>query len=100
MSDLYIDGAMLDRVKTNFKNIESLLRGPSRAMKDLDANEVGPSRLEARMDEFSDDWDYGIGQLGEFADSVVEALQSIADAFDKADTDLAAALENPTPKDA
>jgi hypothetical protein len=94
MSDLYIDGAMLERVKHNFKNIESLLRGPSRAMKELDANEVGPAKLEERMDQFSDDWDYGIGQLGEFADSVVEALQSIADAFDEADTNLANALND------
>lgn len=93
-SDLYIDGAMLERVKTNFKNIENLLRGPSRAMKELDANEVGPKKLEERMDDFSDDWDYGIGQLGEFADSVVEALQSIADAFKEADDNLAAALND------
>lgn len=91
-SDLYIDGAMLERVKNNFKHIEKLLRDPSRAMKELDANEVGPSKLEQRMDDFSDDWNYGIGQLGEFSDSVVEALQSIADAFDEADTNLADAL--------
>lgn len=92
MSDLYIDGAMLERVKTSFKNIEDLLRGPGKAMKELDPSEVGPKNLEQRMDEFSDDWDYGIGQIGEFSGSVVDALQAIAHAFDEAETNLAAAL--------
>lgn len=92
MSDLYIDGAMLQRVKTSFQNIEELLKGPGRAMKQLDANQVGPGDLEKRMDEFGEEWDYGFEQLGEFAGSAVDALQSIDDAFQEADASLAAAL--------
>ena len=92
MTDLYIDGEMLERVKNNFKNIEDLLKGPAGAMKKLDPEDVGPEQLEQRMDDFSNDWDYGFGQLGEFAGSVVDALTGIAQAFDEAEDNLAAAL--------
>jgi hypothetical protein len=94
MADLFIDGAMLERVKSNFKNIEDLLNGPARTMKSIDASEAGPSTLKDRIRDFGEDWGYGIGQLGEFSGSVVDSLQAIADAFDEADTNLADALEN------
>lgn len=94
MSDLYIDGAMLQRVKASFENIEDLLKGPGRAMKELDADQVGPGNLEQRMDEFGEEWDYGFQQLGEFAGSAVKALQAIDDAFEEAETNLAAALND------
>ncbi|RLV55871.1 hypothetical protein D9V41_08150 [Aeromicrobium phragmitis] len=90
--DLYIDGAMLRRVKTNFGDIESLLSTPARRMRNMSADQVGPRTLVQRVNEFGDDWGYGIEQLGEFSASVVQALQSIEDAFDAADDNLAAAL--------
>lgn len=94
MSDLYIDGAMLARVRENFRRIESLLSQPGRDMRNLDVHQVGHQELENRMDEFGREWEYGIGQLGEFSGSAVKALDSIADAFEKADADLAQLLND------
>lgn len=92
--DLYIDGAMLRRVRRNLDQVEDLLGRPASDMKALDGSEIGPSRLRSRVTEFADEWAYGIEQLGEFSVSAVEALQSIEDAFTQADTDLAAALND------
>lgn len=50
------------------------------------------TELAARMDEFGDEWSYGIGKLAEFAETAVEALDAIEKAFATADEDLAAAL--------
>jgi hypothetical protein len=44
------------------------------------------------MDEFGDEWAYGIDKLDGFAGSAAEALDRIAQAFHEADTSLARAL--------
>lgn len=94
MGHLYIDGAMLSRVRTNLGQIETLLTRPADAMKSLDGSEIGPAKLRSRVTEFADEWAYGIQQLGEFTAAAVDALTSIEDAFEQADTDLAAALND------
>ncbi|GAA1476376.1 hypothetical protein GCM10009623_08220 [Nocardioides aestuarii] len=92
-SDLYIDGEMLSRVRDNFSRIEDLLGGPASQMRSVDGRDAGPSALVSRLNEFGHEWQYGIEQLGEFSSSVVDALDQIARAFESADADLAAALE-------
>jgi hypothetical protein len=92
-SDLYIDGEMLARVRSNFARIEDLLGRPASQMRSVDGRDAGPGALVSRLNDFGHEWQYGIEQLGEFSSSVVDALDAIADAFDKADADLAAALE-------
>lgn len=92
MPDLYIDGAMLTRVRGNLASIRDLLERPARRMAEVDGRAMGVAELEQRMDEFGDEWEYGIDKLGEFAESAVDALDQISQAFDEADTDLANAL--------
>lgn len=92
-SDLYIDGEMLARVRSNFSRIEDLLGGPASQMRSFDGRDAGPSVLVSGLNEFGHEWQYGIEQLGEFSSSVVDALDQIAKAFESADADLAAALE-------
>ena len=92
-SDLYIDGEMLARVRSNFSRIEDLLGRPASQMRSVDGRDAGPSALVSKLNDFGHEWQYGIEQLGEFSSSVVDALDSIADAFEKADADLAAALD-------
>lgn len=94
MSDLYIDGAMLRRVQDNFRRIEDLLSRPARQMREVTGRHVGPSRLVDRVNEFGEEWEHGIGQLGEFSGSVVESLQAISDVFEETDTNLANALND------
>lgn len=92
MCDLYIDDAMLERVKSNLSNVRDLLERPARLMEQVDGRAMGVSELEERMNDFGDEWGYGIGKLSEFSESAVDALTSIDEAFTKADDDLAQAL--------
>ncbi|MGW5736209.1 MULTISPECIES: hypothetical protein [Streptomyces] len=92
MGDLYIDGEMLNRVRRNLKNIEDLLGKPIRAMADIDAKAMGTKDLERRMEDFGEEWEYGIGQLRKFSKGAAKTLGHIERSFEKLDQDLAAAL--------
>jgi hypothetical protein len=92
VSDVYIDGAVLARVRANLADIRSLMETPAREMRDVTGSAMGARDLARRMDEFGDEWAYGIGKLAEFAGSAVEALDQIERAFEDADTELARAL--------
>ncbi|MET0450105.1 MAG: hypothetical protein ABW004_16960 [Aeromicrobium sp.] len=91
-SDLYIDGAMLERVRKSLTDVQDILSAPGRAMGSIDWEAMGNPHLAETVQEFGDEWQYGIEQLGKYSDGAVEALDAIRDAFDQADTDLADAL--------
>ena len=93
MSDLYIDGAVLARVRSNLGNIRDLMQTPAREMRAVTGSAMGAPDLARRMDDFGDEWAYGIEKLSAFAGSAVEALDTIQQAFDDADTSLAQALQ-------
>ncbi|QEU92542.1 hypothetical protein [Streptomyces kanamyceticus] len=92
MSDLYIDGDMLDRVRRSLRSVEDLLGKPIRAMADIDAKSMGAAELERRMEEFGGEWAYGISQMKKFAKGAAKTLDRIEKTFDKLDVDLAAEL--------
>lgn len=69
-----------------------MLDAPGRDMRNLDAHEVGPISRAGWTSSAAGGG--GIQQLGEFAGSAVTALDTIADAFREADTDLAGALND------
>jgi hypothetical protein len=98
VSDLYIDGEMLRRVRENLAHIGSLLEKPSKAMDQVDAKAMGATKLEKRMDSFGDEWKYGVGQLKKFSKNAVKALDKIEKAFDGLDEELAKALREATRK--
>ncbi|MFB7929107.1 hypothetical protein ACFC4C_08350 [Streptomyces sp. NPDC056039] len=98
MSDLYIDGEMLQRVRENLKHIGGLLEKPAKAMDQVDSKAMGASELEKRMDEFGDEWKYGVGQLKKFSKGAVKALDKIEKAFDGLDEELAKALREAAKK--
>jgi hypothetical protein len=91
-ADLFVDGDFLVDVQSDFKNIEDLLGDTLRAMRNIDTSQIGPAPLRSRVNEFGDEWSYGVGQLGEFTGAVVDALQTIKDGFEETDTHLADAL--------
>jgi hypothetical protein len=92
VSDVYIDGDVLARVRSNLAGIRDLMETPAREMREVTGADLGARYLVRRMDEFGDEWAYGIDKLGGFAGSAVEALDRIAQAFHEADTSLARAL--------
>lgn len=92
MADLYVDGAMLDRVHDHLVHMRDLLETPARKMGGVEGSAMGVDELKKRMDDFGHEWQYGIGKLAGFSHDAATALEKIKSTFEKADTDLAKAL--------
>jgi len=92
MSDLYVDGEMLDRTRHDLLHIVTVLKKPGEEMEQLDGADMGVEKLASRMDDFGDEWSYGIKQLTKFSDRAADALLEIKKSFAGLDDDLAAAL--------
>ena len=89
MADLYIDGEALSATKSNMSDIEDLLKGPCNKMSGLPTEAAGHEELKSKLNEFGDQWDYGIGKLGDFSGACVDALTTIGDTFSGLDEELA-----------
>ena len=92
MADVFIDGAVLARVRSDLRRVRDLAEGPGRAMRDLDSSAAGSPALVRRLDDFGHEWAYGIGQLARFADGAADALDELDRMFAEADRKLADAL--------
>ncbi|MEV8016826.1 hypothetical protein AB0O76_10855 [Streptomyces sp. NPDC086554] len=92
MSDLYIDYAMLEQTQRDIGNISDVMKKPCREMEEVDGASMGVLRLARRMDDFGDEWSYGIKQLAKFSKSASKALGKIKKSFedldDQIDTEL------------
>lgn len=96
MADLCIDFDALERVRSKLADVEDLLKGPCKGMSDLPAEAAGHDDLRSRLRDFGDEWDYGIGKLGEFSGGAVDALATIKATFQELDTELAKAFDDQT----
>lgn len=92
MSDLYIDGEMLERTRINLSRITQILDDPGEAVEYHGTSSAGVRELSDRLGEFDDEWSYGIGKIGEFATGAADTLRVISDAWEQYDLDLANAL--------
>lgn len=93
MADLYVDFGALQRSMATIADIEQLLGRSCKAMRGLPAEAAGVERLVSRLREFGDEWDYGIGKLGEFSGSCGEALGATVEAFTELDQELAKSFQ-------
>ena len=93
MADLCIDFDTLERVRANLADVEDLLKGPCKGMADLPADAAGHDDLRSKLREFGDEWDYGIGKLGDFSGGAADALKTIKDTFQDLDRELAKSFE-------
>lgn len=91
-SDLYIDGAMLERTRTNLANISEILKDPGESVEYYGTRSAGVEELSDRLGEFDDEWSYGISKIKEFAEHAAEILRQIHEAWEEYDLDLARAL--------
>lgn len=69
-----------------------------RTLRGTDASAVGESKLVEDVQDFADDWGYGIKQLGKHTQGAVKMIDKIADSFGKLDLDLAESLKAPKKK--
>ncbi|PGH49956.1 hypothetical protein [Streptomyces sp. Ru87] len=94
MSDLSIDYALLDRVRGNLDHIAHLMKQPGRDMEQISGQAMGVPELADRMDDFGDEWSYGIKKLTKFSDQASKALLKVKESFDALDKDLAKQMES------
>ncbi|MET7813351.1 hypothetical protein ABZT26_21190 [Streptomyces sp. NPDC005395] len=91
MSDLTADYEVLNRVRHNLDHIAELMKKPGREMEKVTGNSMGVPELARRMDDFGDEWSYGIKQLTKFSEKASEALLTVKESFEKLDDELAEA---------
>ncbi|WP_419995709.1 hypothetical protein [Streptomyces boninensis] len=95
MSDLIIDYEFLMQTRNSLRRIRELMEKPGREMEDVSGEAMGVYELASKMDDFGDEWSYGIKQLTNFSDSAAKELDHIKRSFDEVDTKLAKALDRP-----
>ncbi|MFE0099463.1 hypothetical protein [Streptomyces sp. NPDC059009] len=88
MSDLYIDYDMLEKTQHDIANISDVMQKPCREMDDVDGKSMGVIKLARRMDDFGDEWSYGIKQLAKFSKSASKALGKIKKSFEDLDDQI------------
>ncbi len=93
MADLFIDADVVRRSRGRLQSITEMLDGPCRAMGSMPRDAVEQKRLRDKLSDFGDEWEWGIGKLGDFSGSAADALQQILDAFDEVDVELKTALD-------
>ncbi|MGW1532398.1 hypothetical protein [Streptomyces aureus] len=91
MSDLSVDYAVLKRVRHNHDHIAELMRKPGQEMEHVNGDSMGVPELAGRMDDFGDEWSYGIKQLTKFSGKASQALLKVKESFEKLDHELAEA---------
>ncbi|GLW50952.1 hypothetical protein Stsp02_66130 [Streptomyces sp. NBRC 14336] len=60
-------------------------------MEGVTGDAMGVPELAKRMDEFGDEWSYGIKQLTKFSEKASKALLNVKESFEKLDHELAEA---------
>jgi hypothetical protein len=93
VSDLYIDFEMLVRTQKDIRDIHDVMAKPCREMDEVDGASMGVFKLAKRMDDFGDEWSYGIKQLSKFSKSAAKALGQIKKSFEELDEQLAHELQ-------
>jgi hypothetical protein len=93
MADLYIDFAALQRTRQSLAHIEDTLGQSCARMRDFPADAAGHPDLTDKLRRFGDEWEYGIGKLGQFSGGCREALDAMQKTFADLDRQLAAALQ-------
>ena len=93
MADLIIDFGALERTRGNLNDVTDLLTGPCKGMADLPASAAGDATLTAKLQDFGDEWEYGIHKLAEFSSGIGAVLRDTVSTFRDLDDELAAAFE-------
>ncbi|MET7390042.1 hypothetical protein [Streptomyces sp. NPDC005385] len=98
MSDLRLEDTIFEDLKKTFSSISDRMESTRRTLRGTDASAVGESKLVEDVQDFADDWGYGIKQLGKHTQGAVKMIDKIADSFGKLDLDLAESLKAPKKK--
>ncbi|MFF7469259.1 hypothetical protein [Streptomyces sp. NPDC008092] len=98
MSDLRLEDTIFQDLKKTFSSISDRMETTRRTLRSADASAVGEKQLVEDVQDFADDWGYGIKQLGKHTQGAVKMINKIGESFDKLDLDLAESLKAPQQK--
>lgn len=98
MSDLRLEDTIFQDLKKTFSSISDRMETTRRTLRSADASAVGQKQLIEDVQDFADDWGYGIKQLGKHTHGAVKMINKIGESFGKLDLDLAESLKAPQQK--
>jgi hypothetical protein len=98
MSDLRLEDTIFQDLKKTFSSISDRMETTRRTLRSADASAVGERQLIEDVQDFADDWGYGIKQLGKHTQGAVKMINKIGESFGKLDLDLAESLKAPKQK--
>ncbi|MEU9447155.1 hypothetical protein [Streptomyces sasae] len=98
MSDLRLEDTIFQDLKKTFSSISDRMETTRRTLRSADASAVGEKQLVEDVQDFADDWGYGIKQLGKHTHGAVKMINKIGESFGKLDLDLAESLKAPQQK--
>ncbi|MGW5506359.1 hypothetical protein ACWEV9_01125 [Streptomyces albogriseolus] len=93
MSDLPLDDTVFHSLKKTFSSISDRMEDARRSLRGTDASAVGESKLVEDVQDFADEWGYGIKQLGKHTQGAVKMINTIGKTFGDLDLELAQSLK-------
>ncbi|MFA3873577.1 hypothetical protein ACFYZ3_25715 [Streptomyces sp. NPDC001599] len=93
MSDLTLDDTIFQHLKETFSTISDRMEATRRTLRGTDASAVGEPKLIDDVQDFADEWGYGIKQLGKHTQGAVKMINHIGDTFSDLDLELAESLK-------
>ncbi|MFF9300035.1 hypothetical protein [Streptomyces sp. NPDC014764] len=93
MSDLTLEDTVFESLKKTFSSISDRMEDARRSLRGADASAVGESKLVEEVQEFADEWGYGIKQLGKHTHGAVKMINTIGKTFGDLDLELAQSLK-------
>ncbi|MFK4065671.1 hypothetical protein [Streptomyces sp. NPDC029674] len=100
MSDLRLDGTVFESLKKTFSSVSDRMDAARRTLKNTDGSVVGTGKLAEDVQEFADEWGYGVKQLGKHTQGAVKMIDKIDEEFSKLDQALAESLKTAKRKSA
>ena len=98
MSDLRLEDTIFQDLRKTFSTISDRMDATRRTLRGTDASAVGQSKLIEDVQDFADEWAYGIKQLGKHTSGAVKMIDKISESFSQLDLDLAESLKAPKKK--
>jgi hypothetical protein len=93
LSDLTLEDTVFESLKKTFSSISDRMEDARRSLRGTDASAVGESKLVEDVQDFADEWGYGIKQLGKHTHGAVKMINTIGKTFGDLDLELAQSLK-------
>ncbi|RCW45157.1 hypothetical protein DFQ14_103121 [Halopolyspora algeriensis] len=74
MSDFTVDIGGLEAMEKNLDRAKDNLGSALKAMEDIGPDSIGPDSLDEACAQFREDWQRGIGEIGECVDKITTGL--------------------------